>query len=89
MVDFSILLLIIKSREYYLIEGNNVGGNLHIVLDDGNLSDKDISFCYNQCVEEKDSKGMDLCKLLLVASKSQRNKLYKNYREYALCINSL
>lgn len=61
--------------EYYALPGNLVGGNLHIVLDDGNVKNSDVEFCINKCREYNDLKGIVLCELLLRMSKTQRLKL--------------
>lgn len=63
-------------KAYYAKPGNSVGGNLHIVLDDGNIKDDHIRFCLEQCHREKDRDGEDLALLLLKMSKTQRKKLY-------------
>lgn len=61
-------------KEYYLA-GNSVGGNLHIVFEDGNLNDKDVEFCLDEAQKAGDEKGVHLAKLLLQMSKTQRGKL--------------
>ena len=63
-------------KEYYALPGNNVGGNLHIVLEDDNVRDCDIEFCLTKCNERLDVKGVRLCELLLRMSKTQRHKLH-------------
>ena len=47
---------------YYEIPGNNVGGKLHIVLDDYNYDDSSIEYCYKLC--DADEKGREICELL-------------------------
>ena len=54
----------------------NSWGNLHIALDDGNLSGGDVSFCADQCIDNDDLYGRVLCEILSAMSKSQRDKLY-------------
>ena len=49
-------------EEYYDIEGNGVGGKLHIVLDDDNYHDSAIQYCKDKC--EDDEKGRVICDLL-------------------------
>ena len=49
-------------EEYYDIEGNGVGGKLHIVLDDDNYHDSAIQYCKDKCVD--DEKGKAICDLL-------------------------
>ncbi len=44
---------------FYNLDGENIcGGNLHIILDDGNLRDSDIFFCLNSCIKEGDFQGI-------------------------------
>ena len=57
---------------------NVVGGNLHIVLDDGNLEDHHIQFCISRAAEAGDKEGIALGDALLELSMTQRKKLYKN-----------
>ncbi len=61
--------------EYYSKPGNNVGGSLHIVLEDGNIKDSDVLFCIKQAEESGDTDGADLGYILLSMSKTQRLKL--------------
>ena len=63
-------------KAYYAMPGNSVGGNLHIVLSDGNIEDSHIEFCLGECILHGDTKGSELCKLLLLMSKTQRRKIY-------------
>lgn len=58
---------------------DNWGGNLHIVLDDGNVKDSNVQFCLNQAEENGDVKGVELAKILLQMSKTQRLKLYADH----------
>jgi len=51
------------------------GDNLHIILEDGNIEDKDIDFCFNQCIQKDDQEGMWLCTILMGLSKTQRLKV--------------
>ena len=39
---------------------NITGGNLHIILDDGNVHDHHIEFCMNLCEEKGDIAGLIL-----------------------------
>ena len=63
-------------RAYYAKPGNEAGGNLHIVLDDGNVEDSSIRFCVEGSVREMDLDGVSLCQKLLAMSKTQRRVLY-------------
>ena len=64
-------------RAYYAKSGNNVGGSLHIVLEDGNVSDSNVEFCREWAEEREDHDGVALAKLLLRMSRTQRRKLYR------------
>jgi hypothetical protein len=63
--------------DYYAKEGNCAGGNLHIVLDDGNLQNSSIEYCLKCAEEENDVDGVVLAKLLLLMSHTQRKHLYR------------
>jgi len=64
-------------NKYYSRIGNGSGGNLHIVLDDGNVEDHHVLFCKKQCIEKNDVEGVLLSNLLLEMSKTQRKKIHK------------
>lgn len=64
-------------NKYYLKPGNEIGGNLHTVLDDGNVRDLDVKFCLERAREKDDEDGVKLAELLLKMSKTQRCKIYK------------
>lgn len=55
--------------------GNEVGGNLHIVLADGNVSDADVEFCRLAAKESGDTEGEILACILATMSKTQRKKI--------------
>jgi hypothetical protein len=65
---------------YYATEGNEAGGYLHIVLDDGNLGDDSINYCRVECEKVGDAAGVLLSDILLEMSKSQRQRLYRSKR---------
>ena len=52
-------------EKYYEKKGNNVGGNLHIVLDDMNYEKEHILFCRERALEHKDEDGIALADALL------------------------
>lgn len=79
----TIIELIMKAKNYYFQEGNSVGGNLHIILNDGNIENSDIQYCLKLCKEKNDLLGIELSELLLKASKTQRKKLINSYSKYA------
>jgi hypothetical protein len=64
-------------------EGNGAGGCLHIVLDDGNISDSSVSFCVDDAIRCQDLLGERLARKLLLLSWRQRARLYFNYNLYA------
>lgn len=64
-------------RAYYAVHGNEAGGSLHILLDDGNVSDDSVRFCVTSARRQDDEKGEALARVLLRMSKTQRLKLAK------------
>ena len=65
---------------YYNIPGNEAGGNLHIILDDGNNKDF-IEYCKQRAKDNGDSLGMLLCDLLNEFSDDKLFSLYlKNWK---------
>lgn len=60
---------------YYAKSGNGVGGSLHIVLEDGNVEDHHVRWCLECAEKHGDTDGVELAKLLLAMSKTQRLKL--------------
>lgn len=60
---------------YYNLPSNGAGGSLHIVLDDGNISDFDVQFCIDYAKDAGDVAGVQLGQLILKMSKTQRLKL--------------
>lgn len=60
--------------EYDQIPENLCGGNLHIILDDGNIEDHHILSCYTYCKDKKDYLGMLICSLLMDIDESEREK---------------
>ena len=66
-------------KEYYKKEGNACGGSLHIVLEDGNIKDRNVIWCQNRALEKEDKDGYKLAGLLLLMTKSQRYRLYSKH----------
>ncbi len=62
-------------RAYYAKPGNEVGGSLHLVLDDGNVRDDDVRSCLQFARERADADGVALAEKLLPMSRTQRRKL--------------
>lgn len=54
---------------------NPVWGSLHIVLDDGNVSDAHVLFCVAEARSRNDAEGERLALILLEMSRTQRRKL--------------
>lgn len=63
-------------KDYYATPGNLAGGNLHIVIEDGNIRNDDIEWCLDKSKKNGDDKGVEICELLLLMSKTQRRKIY-------------
>lgn len=68
----------------YLYEFKKIeeaGGNLHNVLDDGNVDDSNILWCKEKCESENDTFGIFICDLLLSISERKRWNMYlKNWK---------
>jgi hypothetical protein len=71
------------AKAYYAKPENSVGGNLHVVLDDGNIEDDCVKFCRERAVEEGDVDGIELADALLQLSYTQRRKVYRDYASYS------
>ena len=56
---------------YYKQEGNEVGGCLHIVLDDGNLEPEHIQYCQTYSKDQGDTFGYFLATLMLCFEESE------------------
>ena len=63
-------------RAYYARPGNGAGGNLHVVLDDGNIKLKDVQYCFDYCIDQMDWAGARIMVMMLRMSRSQRRRLY-------------
>jgi hypothetical protein len=62
-------------RAYLSLPENTVGGNLHIMLDDGNTKAKDVDFCIARAEADEDWPGYWLARVLARCSRTQRKKL--------------
>lgn len=62
-------------RDYYARPGNELGGSLHIVIEDGNIEDWCVSACVDGATERGDTVGQAIGLLLLAMSTTQRRKL--------------
>ncbi len=65
-------------RYYYNELNNPSGGNLHVVLDDGNYDAETILFCLKSAEKENDSFGVFLAKLLLEFTEEELNEIDDN-----------
>jgi len=63
---------------YYEDLGNSTGGYFHIVLDDGNIEDKDIWFCQEQAEKNNDTFGIFLGQVLRMFTEPEREKMYND-----------
>lgn len=63
------------ANAYYAKPGNSVGGNLHIVLEDGNVETSFVKWCIDEATKQNDADGVALGNLLLQMSTTQRSKL--------------
>lgn len=70
-------------REFYRMPGNEVGGSLHIVLDDKNLADHHVASCIEFARERGDAEGERLAETLARMSVTQRRKLANLPGKYA------
>jgi hypothetical protein len=60
---------------YYAKPGNSVGGNLHLVLENKNVSNGHVIHCLTTAIDNDDQDGEILARKLLGMSKTQRLKL--------------
>jgi hypothetical protein len=63
-------------RDYYAKEGNEAGGLLHVVLDDGNLERSHIEYCAERAFAEGDEDGFRIACMLLSMTPTQRRRCY-------------
>lgn len=63
-------------KKYYAKSGNEIGGSLHLVLEDGNTSTTHVEYCLRFAQENNDIDGIVLAELLLKMSRTQRGVLY-------------
>jgi hypothetical protein len=67
-------------RALYATDHGSCGGCLHIVLDDGNVSDGNVQWCLDHAIERGCQQCEPIARLLLHMSKTQRLKLYGGVR---------
>lgn len=56
-------------------DSGGVGGHLHIVLDDGNITDSDVRFCLDEARHDKCATCVKIAELLMQMSRTQRAKI--------------
>jgi len=61
--------------DLYATKHGNVGGCLHIVLDDDNVEDSSVRFCIDYAKEKGCEVCLPLAEKLLTMSETQRGKL--------------
>ena len=61
---------------YELSPENGAGGNLHIVLDDGNIEHSYIYLCQEDCEKAGDTFGMFLADILLLFTEDELDDMY-------------
>lgn len=73
----------------YELDGCVCGGLCHIVTDDNNIDDDDLTFVIGECIKEPDRLESGLCKLiceeLLKLSMQQRALVFSSYYADVLC----
>ena len=67
--------LLQRCRDYYKIPGNECGGSLHIVLDDGNTEPHFIGYCAVYAARHDDTIGEVLALDLLWLTEAQTERL--------------
>lgn len=68
-------------EKYYDLDNCGCGGSLHIVLDDKNISNGDVDFCYKYA--KNDLFGRKICELLLQLSQEDLEDVVYNWSEIA------
>ena len=66
-----------KLREYYALPENSAGGAVHIIVEDGNVSQGDADWCLRTALEHGDSADQEIALMLAMMSRTQRKKLSK------------
>jgi hypothetical protein len=64
-------------RLYYELPGNGAGGSLHLVLDDGNIETRDITYCRDTAYMSGDWRGVLIANMLLQRTKRGRAKIVR------------
>ena len=61
-------------KVFYGFSGNGAGGNLHLVLDDKNISKDNIAYCLECSIAEDDKLSEALCRMLLRMNYKDKRK---------------
>ena len=69
----SLQSLVERCKAYYSIPGNEAGGNLSQVLDQGKTEAGFVLHAYQLCVDAMDMEGKDICDELLKLHVSERD----------------
>lgn len=70
------------AHAYYRLDGNGVGGSLHIVLDDGNIGRSHVTWCEGYACGARDEPGIQLAAALLRLTRKERAAVYARYGDY-------
>jgi hypothetical protein len=62
--------------EFYAKPGNEAGGNLHVVLDDGNLEDQHLEAARKRAWDSQDTDAVVIADLMLDMTRTQRRRVY-------------
>jgi len=65
-------------KEFYAMPGNEVGGILHSMLDDGNVRNSHIISDWKCAANKQDILACRICEQLLLMTRSQRRRLLSN-----------
>ena len=67
----------------YYYDANCAGGNLHVVLEDGNTNYHIIQLCLDSCINENDLLGALICEMLYSLPEKAIQEFYQR-GEYRL-----
>lgn len=66
-------------NKYVSTPGNELGGSLHIILEDCNVADRDARFCLEDAESNKDMEGIYIARKLMEMSRTQRTKIARSW----------
>jgi len=64
-------------ERYYGTFHGDVRGNLHIIVDDGNVRDSDILYCLRDCLQKGDLIGIEFLITFSELSEELRTQMYE------------